>query len=68
LPINPLELSTKVIDAGVASEPDSASIHGDRAQIYWLRRQQEKSLMSKGIFSAASRESQAIAGTTIERK
>ena len=63
-----MRLACHLADFAGWAEPDSASIHGDRAQIYWLRRQHEKSLMSKGIFSAASRESQAIAGTTIERK
>ncbi len=35
-------------------------IHGIRAEIYRIRRSQESSLMSKGIFAAAMRESENI--------
>ena len=39
---------------------DDAAIHAARAEIYVERRNAEGSLMSKGIFMAAARESQSI--------
>jgi hypothetical protein len=36
-------------------------VHRERAIIYRNRRKQETSLMSKGIFAGAARESEAIA-------
>ena len=48
--------------AGWAS-PDDPVIHGGRAAIYLARRKVEPSLMAKGIFAGAARESQAIADT-----
>ena len=41
--------------------PTTPSIHAARAEIYIERRKAEPSLMSKGIFMAAARESQAVA-------
>jgi hypothetical protein len=35
-------------------------VHALRAEIYEVRRKQELSLMSKGIFKAASRESEMV--------
>jgi hypothetical protein len=40
--------------------PDDIAVHTRRAEIYELRRKQELSLMSKGIFRAAARESEAV--------
>jgi hypothetical protein len=40
--------------------PDDPAIHAVRAEIYEKRRKAELSLMSKGIFKAAARESQAV--------
>jgi alkyl sulfatase BDS1-like metallo-beta-lactamase superfamily hydrolase len=39
---------------------DGPAVHGARAAIYLQRRQDERSLMSKGIFAAAARESQIV--------
>jgi glyoxylase-like metal-dependent hydrolase (beta-lactamase superfamily II) len=41
--------------------PDDPAIHRDRAAVYRARRAAEPSLMSKGIFAAAARESESIA-------
>jgi len=43
------------------AEPDDPTIHGGRAAIYLARRKAEPSLMAKGIFAGAARESQAVA-------
>jgi hypothetical protein len=40
--------------------PDDASVHADRATVYDKRRRSEMSLMSKGIYKAAARESEAV--------
>lgn len=62
-----IRLACHLADLAGWAEPDSKSIHGDRAQIYWQRRLREKSLMAQGIFRSASRTSQAIAGTLDEK-
>ena len=49
--------------AGWAS-PDDAAVHAARAAIYTARRKVEPSLMSKGIFAAAARESQIVVERT----
>jgi glyoxylase-like metal-dependent hydrolase (beta-lactamase superfamily II) len=58
-----IRLACHLADLAGWAEPESVAIHGDRAQIYWHRRRQEKSLMAQGIFRSASRASQAVAGT-----
>ena len=40
----------------------NGAVHEARAEIYAAHRRQATSLMAKGIFEAASRESAAIAG------
>jgi hypothetical protein len=42
------------------AEPEDGSIHADRAAIYDKRRRAETSLMSKGIFKSAARESEEV--------
>jgi len=59
-----LRLACHLADLAGWAEPDDPSIHEARADIYLARRNAETSLMSKGIFMAAARESQAIASTT----
>jgi len=48
--------------AGLAgwAEPENAGIHANRAAIYDKRRRSELSLMSKGIYKSASRESEEV--------
>lgn len=53
-------LACHLIEFAVGAEPDSAAVHGARADIYRARRAAESSLMSKGIFAAAMRESEAL--------
>ncbi len=49
------------VELAAAAAPDDKEVHGARAEIYRARRAAESSLMSKGIFAAAARESAAIA-------
>ncbi len=56
-----LRLACHLIDAAVAADPDSTEAHGARSEIYGARRRAESSLMAKGVFAAAARESQAAA-------
>ena len=58
---NDLRLACHLADLAGWAAPDDPSIHAGRAEIYIERRKAEPSLMSKGIFMAAARESQAIA-------
>jgi len=54
-------LACHLADLAGWAAPDDAGIHRDRAVIYRSRRKQETSLMAKGIFAGAARESEAIA-------
>ena len=56
-----LRLACQVVELAVQADPESTNAHGARAEIYQQRRNEEFSLMSKGIFAAAARESRAIA-------
>lgn len=56
-----LRLAAHLADLAVWAEPESADLHRRRAGIYTVRRNAETSLMSKGIFAAAARESSAAA-------
>jgi alkyl sulfatase BDS1-like metallo-beta-lactamase superfamily hydrolase len=55
-----LRLACHLADYAGWAAPDDAAIHHDRATIYERRRKAELSLMSKGIFKAAARESEAV--------
>jgi alkyl sulfatase BDS1-like metallo-beta-lactamase superfamily hydrolase len=55
-----LRLACHLADLAGWAAPTDASIHADRAAVYDLRRKSELSLMSKGIYKAAARESEAI--------
>ena len=55
-----LRLACQVIELAVQADPESLGAHGARAEIYAQRRSTEFSLMSKGVYAAASRESKAI--------
>ena len=56
-----LKLACHLIELAVASDPESVTLHGARAEIYEARRAAEQSLMSIGIFSAAAAESREVA-------
>jgi glyoxylase-like metal-dependent hydrolase (beta-lactamase superfamily II) len=61
---NDLRLACHLADLAGWAAPDEPSIHAARAEIYVERRKAEPGLMSKGIFMAATRESEAIAGSS----
>jgi alkyl sulfatase BDS1-like metallo-beta-lactamase superfamily hydrolase len=56
-----LRLACHLADFAGWAAPDDPDVHEARARVYELRRKAEPSLMSKGIFRSASRESEAIA-------
>ena len=55
-----LRLACHLADLAGWAEPEDGAIHADRAAIYDKRRRAEVSLMSKGIFKAAARESEEV--------
>ena len=57
---NDLRLACHFADLAGWAAPDDPVIHAGRAAIYLARRKAEPSLMSKGIFAAAARESQIV--------
>jgi alkyl sulfatase BDS1-like metallo-beta-lactamase superfamily hydrolase len=54
-------LACHLADLAGWAAPTDAAVHAQRATIYLDRRKAETSLMSKGIFAAAARDSQAVA-------
>jgi alkyl sulfatase BDS1-like metallo-beta-lactamase superfamily hydrolase len=55
-----LRLACHLADFAAWAAPDNAAIHERRAQIYKMRRDAESSLMAKGIFMAAARDSERV--------
>jgi alkyl sulfatase BDS1-like metallo-beta-lactamase superfamily hydrolase len=53
-----LRLACHLIEMAVLAAPEDKAAHGARAEIYAQRRQHETSLMAKGIYGAAVRESE----------
>jgi alkyl sulfatase BDS1-like metallo-beta-lactamase superfamily hydrolase len=53
-----LRLACQLIELAVQADPDDRAAHGVRAEIYGQRRRVESSLMAKGIFGWAARQSQ----------
>jgi alkyl sulfatase BDS1-like metallo-beta-lactamase superfamily hydrolase len=56
-----LRLACHLIELATQAAPDDAHCHALRAEIYTRRREAESSLMAKGIFGAAARDSKARA-------
>ena len=54
-----LRLACHLVEWSVQVAPDDAALHATRAEIYSARRKAELSLMAKGIYGFAARESQA---------
>jgi alkyl sulfatase BDS1-like metallo-beta-lactamase superfamily hydrolase len=54
-----LRLAAQLAEWAVGAAPDDTDAHGARADVYAARRQEESSLMAKGVFGAAARESRA---------
>jgi glyoxylase-like metal-dependent hydrolase (beta-lactamase superfamily II) len=55
-------LACHLADLAGWAAPDDAGIHALRAAVYRTRRAAESSLMAKGIFAGAARESEAVTG------
>jgi glyoxylase-like metal-dependent hydrolase (beta-lactamase superfamily II) len=53
-----LDLACHLVELAVRAAPEDATVHGARATIYKERRRRETSLMAKGIYGAAARESE----------
>ena len=60
-------LACHLIELAVQALPEDRAAHVARAEIYSLRRRQEASLMAKGIFASAVRESEAWGSKTPHR-
>jgi alkyl sulfatase BDS1-like metallo-beta-lactamase superfamily hydrolase len=56
---NDLRLACHLIEMAVLAAPDHKDAHRARAEIYARRRDREASLMARGIYGSASRESEA---------
>ena len=56
-----LRLAAQLAEWAVQADPGSREAHRVRARVYELRKQAESSLMAKGIFAGAARESAARA-------
>jgi alkyl sulfatase BDS1-like metallo-beta-lactamase superfamily hydrolase len=52
-----LRLACSLVELAARAAPTSREAHAARAEIYELRRKQELSLMAKGVYAAAARES-----------
>jgi alkyl sulfatase BDS1-like metallo-beta-lactamase superfamily hydrolase len=52
-----LRLACHLVEMAVLADPESRSAHAARAAVYEQRRNHETSLMAKGIYGAAARES-----------
>jgi glyoxylase-like metal-dependent hydrolase (beta-lactamase superfamily II) len=55
-------LAAELVEMAALAEPSSHEVHESRMHVYAQLRREASSLMAKGIFQAASRESAAIAG------
>lgn len=58
-----VRLASHLADLAAWAAPDDPSVHGIRSDVYAHRRTLETSLMAKGIFAGAMRESKAITGS-----
>ncbi len=61
-----LRLAGHLIEFATQAEPENGAVHEIRAHIYKLRRAAESSLMAKGIFASAERDSVQKLGQTPE--
>ena len=57
-----LAVACHLIDLAAAADPDSATVHAIRADIYWQRRAEQRSVMAAAIYESTARESAATAG------
>jgi alkyl sulfatase BDS1-like metallo-beta-lactamase superfamily hydrolase len=68
LALGDFRMACHLIDFAAWAEPDNGQVHEARSDIYERRRSNELSLMSKGIFKAAARESRAVIRRSQEPK
>ena len=61
-----LRLACHLAEMAVAAEPTHEGAQRARADVYWHRRAAERSLMSKGVYAAAARESEAALGGEVD--
>ena len=59
-----LRLACHLVDLAAWAEPTNTGVHEARAVVYRKRRGAELSLMAKGIFTSAARESEAVLKAT----
>jgi alkyl sulfatase BDS1-like metallo-beta-lactamase superfamily hydrolase len=59
-----LRLACHLADFAGWAEPNNPEVHAIRAAVYEIRRKHETSLMAKGIFKGAARESESVANKT----
>ena len=59
------ERGLDLVEMAATAEPAHEGAQQARAQVYWHRRAAERSLMSKGVFAAAARESEAAVGIEV---
>ncbi|MDZ7679342.1 MAG: alkyl sulfatase dimerization domain-containing protein [Acidimicrobiales bacterium] len=57
-----LRLACQLVELATQAAPDDLDAHGARAEIYQARRRAESSLMAKGIYGWAARQSRERAG------
>jgi Tfp pilus assembly protein PilF len=55
-----LRVAGHLVELAVQAFPDDAAVHEVRAEVYRRRRQEETSLMAKGIFGQAAAHSEAV--------
>ena len=60
--VGDFRLACHLADLAGWAAPTDAGVHASRAVIYRARRAAESSLMAKGIFAGAARESEAVTG------
>jgi alkyl sulfatase BDS1-like metallo-beta-lactamase superfamily hydrolase len=60
-----LRLACQLVELAALAEPESREIHAARAEVYEKRRKAELSLMARGIYGAAARESARAAGVEL---
>ena len=55
-----LDVACHLVEFAASAEPTHAHVHAIRARLYRARAEQELSLMGKGIYNAAARDSEAV--------
>ncbi len=59
--VGDVRLACHLADLAGWAAPDDPGVHAERAVVYRARRAQEQSLMAKGIYAGAARDSDAVA-------